>query len=352
MAKAKKLPSGNYRALVYVGKDAAGKRLYESFTDPNKDKVELMASEFRVKRKRKDRPEEMTVGQAIDRYIELKEVVLSPSTIRGYKQIKGKYLESIMCVSFKRLTNEKIQIAFNKEIKRNLSTKTLRNILGLLSAALRQYHSDFEIKVTLPKKQHVNANIPSDSDMEKLISISTNTEMIIPILLASCLGLRRGEICALKWSDIDFKKNDASINSSKVINSEKKWEIKSPKSYAGNRTIHMPPMLTKILSENKNNSDFVVNMSPNALSCRFVRLLKKNNLPHFRFHDLRHFNASVMLALNIPDKYAMERMGHATNSTLKTVYQHTMKDKKESIDDSINRYFEQLMQHEMQHTKE
>jgi len=66
-------------------------------------------------------------------------------------------------------------------------------------------------------------------------------------------------------------------------------------------------------------------------------------LPHFRFHDLRHANTSVMLALNIPDKYAMERMGHATNNMLKTVYQHTMDEKRESVSDAIDEYFKKII---------
>ena len=55
-----------------------------------------------------------------------------------------------------------------------------------------------------------------------------------------------------------------------------------------------------------------------------------------RFHDLRHYNASIMLALNVPDKYAMERMGYSTPATLKKVYQHTMTGKRAEVNDMIN----------------
>ena len=73
---------------------------------------------------------------------------------------------------------------------------------------------------------------------------------------------------------------------------------------------------------------------------RFIKLQKSAELPHFRFHDLRHYNASVMLALNIPNKYAAERMGHADDTMLKKVYQHLMEDKNKDIDDSIEKYFQ------------
>lgn len=55
-----------------------------------------------------------------------------------------------------------------------------------------------------------------------------------------------------------------------------------------------------------------------------------------RFHELSHYNASIMLALNVPDKYAMERMGYSTPATLKKVYQHTMTGKRAEVNDMIN----------------
>lgn len=65
---------------------------------------------------------------------------------------------------------------------------------------------------------------------------------------------------------------------------------------------------------------------------------------------MRHANASIMLALGVPDKYAMERMGHATNNMLKTVYQHTMKSKQDEVADVVDSYFEEKMHTDL-HTK-
>jgi len=73
-----------------------------------------------------------------------------------------------------------------------------------------------------------------------------------------------------------------------------------------------------------------------------------------RFHDLRHLNASVMVKLGIPDKYAMERGGWATNQTLKNVYQHTFSEERNVVDQKIDAYLTDIlknMQHEMQHEK-
>ena len=58
-----------------------------------------------------------------------------------------------------------------------------------------------------------------------------------------------------------------------------------------------------------------------------------------RFHDLRQYAASVLLMLGTPDKYAMERMGHATNNMLKSVYQHTMAEKRNIVDTKLDNFF-------------
>ena len=66
-------------------------------------------------------------------------------------------------------------------------------------------------------------------------------------------------------------------------------------------------------------------------------------MEHIRFHDLRHLNASVMLALGIPDKYAMERGGWSSTSIMKSVYQHTFTAERQAVDDKIDSFFNEMM---------
>ena len=85
----------------------------------------------------------------------------------------------------------------------------------------------------------------------------------------------------------------------------------------------------------------VFSLTPDHITDRFERLQRKCfGEVRYRFHDLRHYNASVMLALGVPNKYAMERMGHATDNMLKAVYQHTMKDKQQEIAQQLNHFFD------------
>lgn len=80
---------------------------------------------------------------------------------------------------------------------------------------------------------------------------------------------------------------------------------------------------------------------------RFIKLQKDNGIdPTITFHDLRHLNASVMVRLHVPDKYAMERGGWSTTSTLRNVYQHTFSDEREAVNKKINNYFDSIVHSE------
>lgn len=86
MAKAKKISSGNWRCLAYIGKDENGKRQYKSFTAPTKKEAKLMALTY--KGESKENKSIITVGDVLDQYIDLKSNILSVSTIAGYKRIR------------------------------------------------------------------------------------------------------------------------------------------------------------------------------------------------------------------------------------------------------------------------
>ena len=104
--------------------------------------------------------------------------------------------------------------------------------------------------------------------------------------------------------------------------------------------ISWPTSVYEALERHKNDDPVqVVPLTGSAIFNRFRKLQKKINMENFRFHDLRHFYASVMLALGIPDKYAMERIGHSSNAMLKNVYQHIINDKQSEFSILLDNYF-------------
>lgn len=288
----------------------------------------------------------LTVGEAIDRYIESKDAVLSPSTVAGYRRIRENALQDIMSLRLTELTQERVQRAVNKMAK-DKSPKSVRNAHGLLSAVLAEYRPGMVLRTTLPQKQKYNVAIPSDEDIEKIMQTAVGTDMELPILLAVWLGLRVSEILGLTWDSVEG--NVLHVKRA-IVDGEDGPVEKGTKTYSGDRKIRLPDYLKVLIGAQAKDTDHIVQLSRRAIGGRFDTICKRAGIPHYRFHDLRHANASVMLALGIPDKYAMERMGHATNNMLKTVYQHTMNSKQEEVADAVDNYFTQKM-HMSLHTK-
>ena len=143
MAKAKKLPSGSWRVQVYDYTDAQGKRHYKSFTvdDPSaagRREAERLAATWAVQKKMESNPSTMTLKAAFSSYIESREAILSPATIREYKRSAKTDLQELMPIKICDLTQETIQQAINHEALTH-SPKSVRNMHGLLSAVLQAY---------------------------------------------------------------------------------------------------------------------------------------------------------------------------------------------------------------------
>lgn len=336
MATAKKLPSGNYRVRVYDNKT----KKYKSFTAPSKKRAELMANEYLngLKRSKSD----LTVYQAVENYIDSKDKTLSVSTIRGYEIIKKNAIDEIKDIKLCDIDEIVLQKWANKNAE-TYSDKSIRNQYGLITATLKQNKINLNFSsVLLKPKQKKEMLIPSIDEMKKIIEITKDTNIETAILLALLLGLRRSEICALKWSDYDGE--NINIHSAAVPDKDNKIIIKDTnKSYAGKRKLTVPDILKESLDNQERSNDFIVNMNPSVVYAKFKKLCKENGLPKFTLHSLRHANASLMLLQGVPDKYAMERLGQATNNMLKNVYQHTFKNEQEKIADNLNDKFNEII---------
>lgn len=331
------LPSGAWRCQVMV----QGQRISVVDDDPEVAHTKALAIKNGLIQNSKS-PSSMTVGDAIDRYIESKDAVLSPSTVAGYKRIRKNALQELMPIKLPVLTQEAVQRAVNKMAKKK-SPKSVANAHGLLSAALEMYYPDFRLRTTLPQKKKHETHIPEAEEIGRILREAKGKKVELPILLAVWLGLRASEIRGITWEEID---GDRLHIKQAIVQGEDGPAVKGTKTYSGDRVLRIPPYIQELISRQLKTDEYIVHMSGQAIYSAFCRVCESAGVRHYRFHDLRHANASVMLALGIPDKYAMQRMGHATNNMLKTVYQHTMKSKREEVDDTIDNYFEEIL-----HTK-
>lgn len=333
--KAEKLPSGNWRVKVQID----GKRY--SCTAPTKKEAQDKAAKLYAGIQMEKRSP-LTVGKAIDRYIELKSKFLSPTTIRSYKAMRKSMLQSIMSINLNELTNAEISNALNEDSLAGKSDKTIKNEHGLLSATLAEFRPDFASKPRLPKrKKRQEIVIPTEEEMKKIWNEAKGTKYELPILIASWMGLRESEVKGLKFSDIQ----NGSLHVQRAyVRTETGFTEKTPKTISGDRWIKIPEPIMKLIEALPHESDdeYIIKPSASAIYNNFVAICKRVGVKPCRLHDLRHFSASEMHSLGIPDKYISERMGHATDNMLKTVYEHAMKDKVDQFAEIIDHHLEEV----------
>lgn len=334
MAKAKKLPSGNWRVLMYDGRDPTGKRIYESFTAPTKKEAERMAAVWEAARDaRRQELENKPVKELIAAYIKTCEAAgMSPATIRSYIAMSHSAFPLIDDVLLSRLTFSMIQNQIDDRA-RIRAPKTVRNELGLLRSSIGRYRKDIDFDdLILPKRRKTEMVIPTDAQVKQLIAdVSKDDDMYIAVLLAALMGLRRSEICALEWTDIDKDTRTMHVGKALVRAQDGKHKVKQPKTAAGDRYLPIPEtMYVQLMARRKTLDKRLVRLSPNAITERYERLRVRLQIPG-RFHDLRHYHASVMLAVGAPEKYIVADMGHSSFDMVRKVYGHIMEEKKREL---------------------
>lgn len=335
MAKPEKLPSGSWRIRIYSHTDQNGKKIYRTFTDKDKQKVKKMAHEFEDN-KIEALSGEITIKRCIDDYIISKTGVLSPSTIKGYRQIQARYFDSINEMYVSRITSKDIQYLVS-ELSRDKSAKTVFNIYSLLMAALDQV-SDRKYKVTLPQRVKPQLTIPDDEDVISLIN-AADEDVKLCIILASICALRRGEIMALKHGDVLRDMNALYIHADMVQNENKQWVYKDmPKTASGVRRIQISKNLLNMIPEGPEN-EFIFKMNPGTMSHKFNKAKKKAGI-NCRFHDLRHYSTSVRGYLGIPAKETQAVGGWASLKMIQEVYDNRLESKSIKYTKMANDYFD------------
>lgn len=178
----------------------------------------------------------------------------------------------------------------------------------------------------------------------------------IAIYIMLYTGLRRGEVCGLEWSDIDFDKRIMSINRNSLYIPEKGTFTDSLKTYSSSRVINLSDDLIDILHDYRTwqeeqaemlgdkwkGSERIVTrldgspICPDTLSGWFYKFIRKNHLPQISLHSLRHTHATLLIACGISLKTVSARLGHASVSTTSNIYVHAIQSANAAAADAIN----------------
>ena len=332
----RKLPSGNYRAVVAAGCDEKGKRLFRSFTAPTEWEVMKLVEDF------KEGCSELsdlniTVSQAMEAYIATRANVIEQTTVRHYRQLAKHRFKCIQNKKLSVLRTMDIQKAVNDESAR-VSPKYVKNAYGFLKSVLKMHGVKLNLdSIKLPKLVKKERELASFAE---IFSIVRGTEIELPVLLAAWMSLRIGEVTGLQFQDVDIQNKQLRVRRTIIMTENGDVVREGCKTEKSVRTLRLPEYILGLIEKtpHKKETDFIVPLTRKAVYSRFIRLMNKHGIS-MTFHDLRHLNASVMLMLGVPDKYAMERGGWATDHILKSVYQQTFSSERKRVDDTIDCYF-------------
>jgi integrase len=245
------------------------------------------------------------------------------------------------------LTPQHIQDYYNKKRKENQSAGSIRKHNAILRGALQEALKKNLIpynpadRATLPSRERFVGKAYTVEQANKLLSVIDNDPMKPAIILSLLYGLRRSEVLGLRWKDLDFGANTLTIRNT-VVKVLTVIEHEKTKSRASNRTLEIIPetreYLQSLKAKQEKNRALLGNayddnghvcvwddgkaFRPDYLSQHFALILKRNELPHLRYHDLRHTTGSLLMNRGLSAKQIQEYLGHENVSTTLQIYGH------------------------------
>lgn len=361
-----KLEKNLYLITIEVGEDISGKRKrVRTRFHGTKEEVEMKHAELMKKYYHKGNKvnlNDMTFKEYkmifIKNYCESN---VSKITLRNYEQMLNIIEPLLGDIKLKKITTFMLDKMYQK-IKvgkkgKELSPKTMTHYYNLMSLMFKQakkwkfIENNPNEDATKPKLSKSKRNFYNNEQVLELLNCLANEDIKTRTMITLALdsGIRRSELCALRWNDIDFENKTLFIdNSLKVIKGEVDEE-KAKTDYSI-RTIDLGTSTIELLKEYKKVQDKYIlsqgdkwlgtdrvftskdgkHIHPDTTNNILKRVLEKYNLPKLTFHELRHTCASVLNSNGIDVKTISDRLGHADASVTMNIYTHSFSGNKKA----------------------
>ena len=283
-------------------------------------------------------------------WLESQKRLLKPSTLYGYSMIMKNHITPYFKPKKLKLidvTPKHIQDYYNFLLDKGLCPASVKrhhaNIRKALQDAMELNMIPYNAadRTKLPKQQQYHANTYDDKQLIKLLKVAKGTPIESAIMLSVNYGLRRGEVAGLMWSNVNLDERELYIKNTRITAKSEIFQ-ESTKTSSSYRTLpieqEMYDYLTELKQKQEDNKKFYGNaycdsgfvccydngepLKVSYISHAFSDLLKKNNLPHIRFHDLRHSTATALLRSGVNLKVIQEILGHSTMATTANFYLH------------------------------
>ena len=344
MAKASKLPSGNWRCQARA--TIAGKSVKRSFTASTEKEAVRMAEEWQKRSKQIGADYSlMTVKEAMELYVEINESRLSPSSVSGYNVIIRNGMPLIINTPLCRLTTPTIQRSVSEDLK-TLSVKTIKNRYGFLKTILNYFYPDFIWAVKYPQKKKTPKREYSMEYIKQICIAVKGTDFELETYLGM-LSLRASEIGGLMWEDINYDKKCLNIVRTKLCNKDKKWVVVDrTKTTDSARVVYVPDYVCELLKKRAQRavSRYVSQQNPSNYWKCLNRILEKNNVEKIGFHQLRHIYSSVSAALGIDSQIRMLNGGWSSEKIMDGTYLHPISEAQLEANEKMNLFVDSVSQ--------
>jgi integrase len=308
-----------------------------------------------------------TFGQLLDKWLEeCERMELSPTTIRTYKaQIKQTIRPQLGKIILNRLTPKQLDGLYGAMKERGLSPKTIRNYHAIISSALHQgvrwgwVKENVAEKARPPRVSQRRVKAPSVESVRSVIEAAEERDpRLAPLLmLAALTGMRRGELCALRWTDVDLERRELDVSRSIVVVPAGLAE-KTTKTDRF-RMVALDDVGVALLTHHRANVeewaqraeatvlpngyvfshavDGVKPFRPDNVTGFFTRVRDSLGLNEVRLHDLRHFTATQLIGAGVDVRTVAGRLGHSDPSVTLRVYSHALEERDRAAADVMGR---------------
>ena len=371
----RKRSDGRWEGRIIIGHKNDGSPMYKSVFGKTQKATLKMLHQMIDLYSDVDLTEEcrMTLGEWMDKWLEEYMIfTLRESTINGYRNmIEHQIKRFIGDKQLAYLTTADLQKFYNKIKKdgraiehpihgKELSNSMVRKVHMILHQALnlavreRLIVRNPTIGTTIPKKSYTEKQVLCDSQLDKFMDAIKREKYWYDFFYVEIMtGLRRGEICGIKWSDINFTEGTLSIRRSVTTKVGGGLMIGETKTNAGERKIILPPSVLTLLREKQSDAicewvfPHYMNPSdplhPDAAYRKLKTLLKSVELPLIRFHDLRHTFATHAMQGGVDAKTLAGLLGHTDASFTLDTYTHVTSDMQRNASAVVNNMMQQFL---------
>ena len=315
----------------------------------------------------------MTLGEWLDRWLtDYKENTVRPGTLAGYRscienyiklQLGGKQVSLVTSQDVQKLyrkLKENGRVREHPRLGSTLSDTTINRLHAIFHQAMEDaLHAHIIAKnptvgATVPKASHAPKRVLTDKELDTFLDAVREDKIWGDFFYVELTtGLRRGEICALRWEDFDTKQETLHVRRTLHKEKGKPLTTGDTKTYAGTRKIVLPPSTAQLLRERKktaptewifpNPFDPEHPIAPGTAYNRLKVLLKEAGLPDIRFHDLRHTFATHAIASGVDAKTLSGILGHTNASFTLDTYTHVTPDMQKAASGIVGGFMEDLL---------